>query len=82
MCVCVCVCMYVCTCVFVCARACVRACAVFFIFTGVTAYVGIDAALNPLHKDEDRVKEFGICLLACAWRTPVLPPPTWCTHVV
>jgi hypothetical protein len=30
-----------------------------FIFTGVTAYVAIDSALNPLHKDEERLKEFG-----------------------
>ena len=79
MCVYVCTYVRVCLCVRLCA--CVRACAVFFIFTGVTAYVGIDAALNPLHKDEDRVKEFGICLLACAWLVLVLPP-SWCTHVV
>jgi len=52
----------------------------FFIFTGVTVYVGIDAALNPLHKDEDRVTEFGSgtyksAIGSCtAWFEPYVAP--------
>jgi len=51
-----------------------------FIFTGVTAYVGLDSAFSPLHKDEDRVKEFGSgtyssAIGSCtAWFEPYVAP--------
>ncbi len=52
----------------------------FFIFGGVTAYCGIDAAFNPNHKKEDRMHEFksgtyssaiGSCT---AWFEPYVAP--------
>lgn len=52
----------------------------FFIFTGVTAYCVADAALNPLHKDEDRVTEalsgtYSSAIGSCtAWFEPYVAP--------
>lgn len=50
----------------------------FFIFTGVTAYVGIDAALNPHHKGKrlETFKEETYCTYVgtnTAWFEPYVP---------